>query len=127
QIVLGNDKAIAGGRGDDALLARAIDEEVDDVLALVDVDNDAHRLALTASAGQLVGAYRIDLAPGGEHEQLVGGFALDGELEPVSGLEAALVICLHGMAARRADPALLGENDGDRLALDERFGDFGSV
>ena len=64
QFVLGDDEAVAGGRGDDALAARAIDEEIDDVLALFDVDHQAHRLALAAAAGQLVAAEGVDLAAG---------------------------------------------------------------
>ena len=62
---------------------------------------------------------RIDLAAGREQQQLVGGFGTGRSsfsrspaLKPFSSTSV-------GVALERADPALFGEDDGDRLALDE--------
>ena len=48
------------------------------VVVLLQVDHQAHRLAVAAAARQLVGRQREHLAVGGEQQQLVGRLRLDG-------------------------------------------------
>ena len=43
------------------------------VVVLLQVDHQPHRLAVAAPARQLIGRQREDLAVGGEQQQLVGG------------------------------------------------------
>src|SRR5690606_24745924 len=81
-------------------------------------DYKPHRFALPAPSREPVACERIDLAAGGEQQQLVRGLRLEHELQPVAGLEA-LLVDLIDVALQGADPAPLGEHDGDRLALDE--------
>ena len=45
---------------------------------------------------------------------------MEGALQPVAFLEGERAE-IGQVAAQRADPALLGEHDGDRLALDHRL------
>ncbi len=79
---------------------------------------------MAPAPGQLVGAERIEAAIGGEEQQRVGGLRLDRALQPVALLEGETVV-FGLMAPDGADPALLGEDDGDRLLLDHRLGELG--
>ena len=67
--------------GEQQLAARRVDEGRDDVLVILHVDDNADRLAMAAPARQPVGANRVELAAGGEHQHLVGGLRMEGELE----------------------------------------------
>ncbi len=52
-------------------------------------------------------------------DDLVGGLSLDGALQAVALLEVELGQIVL-MAPQRADPALLRQDDGDGLLLDQR-------
>src|SRR5665213_248122 len=76
--------------------------------------------ASTSSAGQLVDAERVEAAIGGEDEKLVGSLRLDGEA-PLVAVLVFYVVELDGMALGGAHPALGRDQDGDRLAFDQRL------
>ena len=116
-LVLGEDEAVALFRGQEAFGAGLVHEDVDEADAVVEVDHQAQRLAMAASAGELVAGEREEAAVGGEDQKLVGGLGRDQEGELVALLELQLRGVLDP-ALGGADPAAVGENDGDRLAHD---------
>ncbi len=84
-----HDKAVAGGRDDHLLARRIMDEGGQHILIVVHVDHDAQRLAVTASAGQLVAAEREDLAAGRDDKDLVRRLRREGYLQRIAFLEGA--------------------------------------
>ena len=125
-LALGDDEAAPEFRGHQELAAGDVDEDVEDVLILVHVALQADRLAVAAPAGELRGLQRVDAAAGGEDEELVDRLGLEGEAELVAllELEAGEVV---GVALEGAHPALVGDHDGDRFALDHRHHDVGLI
>ena len=75
---------------------------------------------MAAAARQLGGIEGVEAPVGRQHQALGGGLGRERELELVVGLEGDAGEIGHG-ALEGADPALLGNHDGDRLALDQRL------
>ena len=122
QFRLGHDEAVAAGGGNDQLARRIVHEGRQHVLVVVHVDHDAQRFAMAATAGQLVGAEREDLAAGGEQDDLVGGLRRGRRVLRLSpSLNCSSRV--RQVALERADPALLGDDDRDRFLLDHRLVD----
>ena len=98
----------------------------DDRRLLLHVDEQTDRLAMAATARQLCDIERIEFAVGGEQQQFRGGLREERKTELVVVLEGEPREILD-MALQRADPALVGDDDRDRLALDEGFLDRGEI
>ncbi|TIS94895.1 MAG: hypothetical protein E5W99_05535, partial [Mesorhizobium sp.] len=81
---------------------------------------------MAAPARQPVGADGVELAAGGEDQDLVGRLRVEGELQAVAFLEGKLRI-VGQVTLHRAEPALFRNHDGDRLALDHGVRDIGEV
>ena len=81
---------------------------------------------MTAPAGQFRGFDRVEAAVAGEDQKLRRGLGEEGEFQAVIGLERE-ASQIRDLAAQRADPALLRNDDGDRLALDQGLLDCGLV
>ena len=81
---------------------------------------------MAAPARQLRRIDGVAAAVGSEHQELRRRLGEERELEPVVGLEGETGK-VGDLAAQRADPALFGHHDGDRLALDQRLLDRGLV
>ena len=77
--------------------------------------------AVAAAAREVAGAERVGAAAGGDEAQAVGGLAGDEEGELVAVLELE-VGTVGEVTADGADPAFLGEDDGDRLLFDQAVG-----
>ena len=122
-LVLGHDKTVPGRRAYDQLATRFMDEQLDDFVALLEIDHETHRLAMPAASRELIAFQSEELPVRREDDELVGRRSTHGPLETVAMLEIELREIL-GMAFERADPALLGENDRDRLLLDQRLLDI---
>ena len=121
-LVLGHDEAVAARGGDQQLAAGLVDEELDDVVVLLQVDHQAHRLAVAAPARQLVGVQRVEPCRWWQNSSslsVVCALTARFSLSPCLNVELVELVL---MALERADPALLGEDDGDRLLLDQRLG-----
>ena len=103
---------------DDQLAAALIAEHRDDVGFLLELDEQPDRLAVAAAARQFRRLDGVEAAIGGEHQKLRRGLGEEGELQAVVGLERETGQ-IGDLAAQRANPALLGNHDGDRLALDQ--------
>ena len=117
-LVLRHDKSPALRLADQELAAALITEHRDDVGLLFEIDEQPDRLAVAAAARQFRRVDGVEAAVGGEHQKLRGGLGEERELEAVVGLkrEAGQI---RNLTAQRANPALLGNHDGDRLALDQ--------
>ena len=87
-------------------------------VVLAHLHHQAQRLAIAAAARDGVGTQREGAALRGEDDDAVGGLGMQPEGQRVTLLEAQLGI-LGQVAFLGADPALLGEDDGDGLTLDE--------
>ena len=97
-----------------------MDEHRQDADLVLQVEHQPQRLAMPARRRQLVARQREEATVGSENQQLVGGLCGNQEGELVALLERQGRWILDP-AARRADPAAIGENDGDRLACDQRL------
>ena len=89
----------------------------DDRIAAIDIHHGSDRLAKSSRAGQLVRAQRVETPAGRGDQQLVGRL----RLEALRKLVAFLVFHagnIVAMALHRTDPAALGDDHGQRLALD---------
>ena len=73
---------------------------------------------MAASARQLRGIDGVEASVGGKHQNLRCRLGEEREVERVVGLEREAGQ-IGDLAAQRADPALLGNHDRDRLALDQ--------
>ncbi len=118
QVGGGGDEAAAGVGGDEVARAVLPDEQRGTSSSLRHLGHEADRLAVAAAARQVAGAQRVGTAVGGEQAEPVGGLAGHQEAQRVALLELQLR-AVGGMAAHGADPAFLGQHDGDRLALDQ--------
>src|SRR5262249_10267218 len=85
----------------------------DEIWRLLKIDEQPHRLAMTAAAREFRAIERVETSVGGEHQDLRGGLRRERELETVVGLERD-TRQIGDVSAQRADPALLRDNDGDR-------------
>ena len=81
---------------------------------------------MPAPARQPVRAERVELAAGGEDDDLVGRLRVEGELELVAFLEGQRREIGH-VALHRPQPALLGHDDRHRLLLDHRMVDVADI
>src|SRR6185437_2101393 len=120
RLLAGGDEAAPVAGGEEELLLRAVGEQRDDVVLVWQVDHQAQRLAMAASAGQPVDRQRIETPVAAEDDDAVGGLRRHDEARPV----AFLVLDLGGgavMPLHRADPALFRAQHGDGLALDQRL------
>ena len=88
-----------------------------DILIVFHIDKDADRLAMAATARQRVCADGEELAACREEQKLVRRLGMESELELVAFLEGERRE-IGQMPLHRAQPALFGYNDRDRLALD---------
>src|SRR5258708_29059736 len=68
----------------------------------------------------------MEFSVGGKQQQFWGVLGEERRAELVVGLEGQSGE-IGDVALQRPDPALVGDDDGDRLALDERFLDRGKV
>src|SRR5262249_41268758 len=125
-LVLGHHEAAALRARDQELASALLAEDGDQVVLLLEIDEQPHRLAVAAAARQVGGIERVETPVGGEDQAFGRGLRREGESQGIVGLE-----CDAGkvgdVAAQRTDPALLGYYDRDRLALDQRFLDCGDV
>src|ERR1051326_7085882 len=103
---------------DEQFEAGPVGEQRDDVVLVRQVDHQTDRLALAAPAGQLVGGERIEAAVCAKDDQAVGGFGRHRKARPVAFL-IFLVGEIDVVSLDGADPALLGTQHSDRLALDQ--------
>ena len=113
-------------RDDEQPAVCGVHEGGNDVLVVLHVDDDADRLAVAAPAGQPVGADRVELAAGGEDEDLVRGLRGKGQLERVAFLEGQRRI-VGQMAFHRPQPAFFRHDHRHRLALDHGMVNVGQV
>ena len=81
---------------------------------------------MAAPARQLRGVERVETAIAAEDQHLGGGLGRESEFQRVVGLEGDARE-IGDMAAQRADPALLRNDHGDRLAHDHRLFDRGFI
>ncbi len=75
---------------------------------------------MAAPARQLVATQRVELPVGREQQQLVGRLRVEDETAAIAFLVFDIGVGRE-MALGRADPALLGAHDRNRLALDHGF------
>ena len=120
QIVLRDDESAPVVADEQQRSPRRVGRHTNDAGVLVDIGEQPDRLAMAASTGQFGGVERINLAIGGE------GPDLRGRLREKRRLQRVVALIGQGrhigdMALERANPALLRNHDGDRLALDHRF------
>src|SRR5262249_8966837 len=90
------------------------------VVLLVEVNEQTHRLAVTAPARQFRRIERIESAVGGEQQALRGGLGRERKAKCILGLEREPAQS-GDRALEGTDPAFLRHDDGDRLALDQRL------
>src|SRR5271166_3813676 len=124
KLVLADDEAVAVGGDNEPLRAGRIRPDGDDRSALIDVGHEADRLALPAAARQFCGVEGEYLAVARQNEKFRRRLGEERGLQAVVTLEA----CgreVGDLASERADPALLRDDNGQRLALDHRLGEIG--
>src|SRR5262249_42563943 len=92
----------------------------DQVVLLLEIDEQPHRLAVATPAWQLGAIKRVEAAVGREHQALRSGLGREREFQGIVALEGDAGKVCHS-AAQRANPAFLGHHDRDRLALDQRL------
>src|SRR5690606_37215872 len=102
------------------LAGRLMDKGCENVLIILHVDYDADRLAMAAATRQLVGTQGINLAAGRDEQELVRRLRRKGKLQGIAFLEGQSG-GVGNMAPKSAYPALLRDNNGDRLLLDHRL------
>src|SRR3954447_21212736 len=81
---------------------------------------------MAAAARQLCNVERVELAVGGEQQQLRRGLGEERMIELVVGLEGEPRDILD-MALQRTHPALFGDHDRARFALDKSLLDRGEI
>ena len=112
--------------GDDEFAVALIAEHRNDIGLLLDVDEQADRLAVAAPTRQFRRVYGVEPAVAGEDQNLRCGFGEKSELQTIVGLERQ-TRKIGDLTAQRTNPAFLGDHDGDRFALDQSLLDRGFV
>src|SRR6476619_2507960 len=125
-VVLLDDEALPLEARNQELAVAFIDEQRHDGRVLFHIDEHPDRLAMAAAAGELGDVERIELAVGGEEQQLRGGLGKKGLPELVVGLEGEPRNILD-MTFERTHPTLVGDDDGHGLALDKGLLDRGEI
>mmetsp|Transcript_57652 Transcript_57652/g.135681 ORF Transcript_57652/g.135681 Transcript_57652/m.135681 type:complete len:823 (+) Transcript_57652:883-3351(+) len=115
------DEAIAGRARHHEALGRRAGEVVRDLAAGLQLDHGGDRLAVTAAARQRGHRHGVDPAVAADDDQRVDAAAAEVAPQRVAGLEG-LRGNVHLVAFQCPHPALLADDDGDRLVDDLHFG-----
>ena len=117
-LFLRNDKAVRAGRSHEQFARSIVDEYLRNIVVFFEIDHEAHGLTVSPAARKRIGFEGEELAVRREQNELVRGERFQGALQFVALLELELRQVIL-VALERPDPSLLGQDDGDRLFLDE--------
>ena len=121
QVLDAGQKAVTAGVGQQQRGGRRPGEEMHELGAGLELDEAGERLAVAARARQRGHGHGIHAAVAAEGDQRVHRAAFEGAIERVAGLEGEAGRFVR-MAAARAHPAFLRDDDGDGFVEHLDFG-----